>query len=174
MAIWALIFASTCSETEGPLQQSKLVKKHTHARTHAHTHTHTHLTTLCPWLPKSASTRKVKPIWILLKQETVSGSGISWAICKSAPRQTDNHTSTPPLKFFYRPDALLATQPTASKHWRQNTQLNCDKFHNDTNSCLSAYRNMVTDTTVSLKMTSLTISVHNHTTSLYFSQLWLQ
>jgi len=26
-------------------------------------------------------TRKVKPIWILLKQETVSGSGISWTIC---------------------------------------------------------------------------------------------
>ena len=25
-------------------------------------------------------------IWILLKQETVSGNGISWAICKSAPR----------------------------------------------------------------------------------------
>jgi len=23
---------------------------------------------------------------------------------------------TPPLKFFYRPDALPATQPTASKH----------------------------------------------------------
>ena len=32
--------------------------------------------------------------------------------------QTDNHASTPPL-FFYRPDALPATQPTASKHWRQ-------------------------------------------------------
>jgi len=30
--------------------------------------------------------------------------------------QTDNHASTPPLKFFYRPDALPATQPTASKH----------------------------------------------------------
>jgi len=28
--------------------------------------------------------------------------------------QTDNHTSTPP--FFYRPDALSAAQPTASKH----------------------------------------------------------
>ena len=26
-----------------------------------------------------AGTRKVKPVWILLKQETVSGSGISWA-----------------------------------------------------------------------------------------------
>jgi len=29
--------------------------------------------------------------------------------------QTDNHTSTPPLSF-YRPDALHAAQPTASKH----------------------------------------------------------
>jgi len=29
--------------------------------------------------------------------------------------QTDNHASTPPLNF-YRPDALPATQPTASKH----------------------------------------------------------
>jgi len=33
-----------------------------------------------------------------LKQETVSGSGISWAVCKSA-HQTDNHASTPPLFF---------------------------------------------------------------------------
>ena len=29
--------------------------------------------------------------------------------------QTDNHASTPPLSF-YRPDALLAAQPTASKN----------------------------------------------------------
>jgi len=29
--------------------------------------------------------------------------------------QTDNHASTP-LLSFYRPDALPATQPTASKH----------------------------------------------------------
>ena len=59
---------------------------HTHARTHAHTHTHTRLTAPFPGLPGSASTRKVKPIWILLKQETASSSGISWAICKSASR----------------------------------------------------------------------------------------
>ena len=52
-----------------------------------HSHTHTRLTALCPGLPESAGTRKVKPVRIfLLKQETVSGSGISWAICKSAPR----------------------------------------------------------------------------------------
>ena len=36
-------------------------------------------------------------------------------VCTSL--QTDNHASTPPLKVFYRPDALPATQPTASKHW---------------------------------------------------------
>ena len=38
-----------------------------------------------PGLPGWAGTRKLKPIWILSKQETVSGSGISWTICKSAP-----------------------------------------------------------------------------------------
>ena len=43
------------------------------------THIHTRLTALCPGLPRWASTRKVKPIRILLKQETVRGSGISWA-----------------------------------------------------------------------------------------------
>ena len=60
-----------------------------------------------------------KPIWILLEQETVSGSGISWAICKSAPRSRQITTPVPHHSIFYRPDALPAAQPTASKHWRQ-------------------------------------------------------
>ena len=47
-------------------------------------HTHTRLMAVCPRVSGWAGTRKVKPTWILLKQETVSGSGISWAICKSA------------------------------------------------------------------------------------------
>jgi len=34
-------------------------------------------------------------------------------VCTSL--QTNNHASTPPLSF-YRPDALPAAQPTASKH----------------------------------------------------------
>jgi len=42
-------------------------------------HTHHRLTALCPGLPRLAGSRKVKPVWILLTQETVSGSGISWA-----------------------------------------------------------------------------------------------
>ena len=57
--------------------------------------THTHRMALCPGLPGWAGTRKVKPIWILLKQETVSGSGISWAVCKSAPRSRQITTPAP-------------------------------------------------------------------------------
>ena len=34
-------------------------------------------------------------MWILLKQETVSGSGISWAVCKSAPRSRQIATPVP-------------------------------------------------------------------------------
>ena len=52
--------------------------------------THTRLTALCLGLPRSAGTRKVKPIWILLKQEKVSGSGIS----KSAPRTKHKYIFT--------------------------------------------------------------------------------
>ena len=84
--------------------------------------THTHLFNgFFPGLPRWAVTRKVKPIWILLKQETVSGSGISWAICKSAPRSRQITTPAPHHSVFYRPDALPAAQPTVSKHWRQRT-----------------------------------------------------
>jgi len=65
-------------------------------------HTYTHLTALFPGLPRWAGTRKVKPIRILLKQETVSGSGISWAICKSAPhsRQITMPAPHPTTQFF--------------------------------------------------------------------------
>jgi len=49
----------------------------------------------CLELPQWAGTRKVKSIWISLKQETVSGSSISWAICKSAPRPRQITTPAP-------------------------------------------------------------------------------
>ena len=63
-------------------------------------YTHTRLTALFPGLPRLAGTRKVKPIWILLKQETVSGSGISWAICKSAPCSRQITTPSPHHSVF--------------------------------------------------------------------------
>ena len=117
----------------GPVLQLQNLTKHTaHCRrqyqtlecwnSHLHhaltAHTHTRLTALCLWLPRWAGTRKVKPIWILLKQETVSGSGISWAICKSAHRSRQITMPAPHYPVFYRPDALPASQPTVSKHWR--------------------------------------------------------
>ena len=78
--------------------------------------THSRLMALCSRLPGSASTRKAKPIWILLKQETVSGSGISWDICKSAPHSWLITMPASHHSVFYRPEALPATQPTESKH----------------------------------------------------------
>jgi len=54
----------------------------------------------------------------LVEQEIVSGSGIIWAMCKSAPRPRQITTPAPHHLVFYRPDALPATHPTASKHWR--------------------------------------------------------
>ena len=71
--------------TNALLNVTILVNQWTYLHYTIHTYIHTGLTALCPGLPGWASTRKVKPIWILLKQETVGGSGISWAICKSAP-----------------------------------------------------------------------------------------
>ena len=60
----------------------------------------------------------------LLDQETVNGSNISWAICISVPHGPCPRQITMPLPHnpaFYRPDALPATQPTATKHLRQST-----------------------------------------------------
>jgi len=64
-------------------------------------HTHTRLTALCQGLPRSAGTRKVKPIWILLEQEPVSGSCISWDICKSAPHSRQITTPAPHYSSFF-------------------------------------------------------------------------
>ena len=99
---------------------------HTHTRLTAlfqglpgtHTHTHTRLTALFQGLPGWAGTSKVKPMWILLKQETVSGSGIRWDICKSAPHSRQITMPAPHHSVSHRTDAFPAAQPTASKHWR--------------------------------------------------------
>ena len=86
--------------------------------TRRNTGTHIRLMAIFLGLPRWANIRKVKTIWILLKQETVCGSGISWAICKSAPNSRQITTPAPHHSVFYRPDAFPATQPKASKHWR--------------------------------------------------------
>jgi len=64
-------------------------------------------------------------MWILLKQETLSGSSISWAVCKAAPRSRQITTPAPHHSVFYRPDALPAAQLAVSKH--------CFEFNNNNN-----------------------------------------
>ena len=62
---------------------------------HAYTHTYNRFngpfsgTTQVSWYQKGK---------VNLKQETVSGSGMSWAICKAAPRS--RHITTPAPQFF--------------------------------------------------------------------------
>ena len=80
-----------------------------------------------PGLPRCAGTRKIKPLSILLKQETVSGSGISWAICKSAPRSSQITTPAPHQSVFLqagclscRPtDSVIALKQVANVHMSQ-------------------------------------------------------
>ena len=100
--IWSKTADQACENSLSPYlvtgSELQILDVLTTAQNHTHTHTHTRLTALFPGLPGSAGTRKVKPIWTLLKQETESGSGISWAICTLL--QTDNHASTSPLGFL--------------------------------------------------------------------------
>jgi len=65
-----------------------------------------------------------KPMWILLKQETVSGSGISWAICKSAPLSRQITTPAPHHSVFtgrmpFLPPNQQRQSSEGNKHWRQ-------------------------------------------------------
>ena len=69
-----------------------------------HTHPFNSPLSRTTWLSRY---QKGKPIWILLKQETVSGSGISWAICKSAPRSRQITTPEPHHSVFIGQMPLL-------------------------------------------------------------------
>jgi len=83
-----------------------------------HTHTHTH-----PFNGPFSGTTRVSRYQegktnLDFTEARDSGSGISWAICKSAPRSRQTTTPAPHHSVFYRPDAIPAAQPTASMHWR--------------------------------------------------------
>jgi len=89
----------------------------------SNTHTHNHFTALLEYVrdhpgEQVPERQNQETNLDLLEQEIVSGSGIYWAICEVC---TSSQTTMPTShhSVFYRPDALPATQPTASKHWRQ-------------------------------------------------------
>ena len=60
----------------------------------------THLTAILFATTRVSRYQKGKTSLNLLEQEIVSGSDISWDICKTAPRPDRYHTSTPPLSFL--------------------------------------------------------------------------
>ena len=103
---WIIDISPACQIAETPTRQwvssptgkvgIQLAEWNRRTSTVKNTHTHSRLTALCPGLPRWAGTRKVKPVWILLKQETVSGSGsgISWAICSSQVTTPAPHHSS--------------------------------------------------------------------------------
>ena len=76
--------------------------------------------------------QKGNPFWILLEQEMM---GWQWhqldhmqIIC-TTPHFRQITTSVPHHWVFYRPDALPAIQPTASKFWSQKAKLNCTLYY---------------------------------------------
>ena len=106
------------------------------SRSQSVTHTHTIVswlfwtlsgTTQVSWYQKDKK-QEDKTNLDLLEQEIVSGSGISWVICKSAP--WPRHITTPAShhSVLYRPDTLPVAHPTASKHWRHIYQSVNQKF----------------------------------------------
>ena len=90
-------------------------------------HTHTRLTALFLGLPMWAGTRKVKPIGLLLNQEIVSGSDISWAVCTLL--QTDNHASTPPATTQFFTGRMPFLPPNQQRHSTECNALKALKFN---------------------------------------------
>jgi len=75
-------------------------------------------TTQVSWYQKGI-TRKVKPIWIYWSKRQWMAVASAWhqlSIWKSASRRRRTTMPASHHSVFYRPDALPAAQPTASKH----------------------------------------------------------
>jgi len=66
---------------------------------------------------------KIILMWIILKQETVSGSGISWVVCKSAP--CSRHTTTPASHHSVYTGRMPFLSPNQQ---RQRTEGNNDAY----------------------------------------------
>jgi len=100
--------------------KQKVSRYHQKTKWWSYLFTHTRLTALFSGTTRVSRYQKGKTS--LDFTEAVSDSEWQWhqlghmQVCTSL--QTDNDASTSSLKFFNRADALPATQPTASKHWR--------------------------------------------------------
>jgi len=84
------------------LQQPKMFQLVLHMSYNTQTHKHNHFTALLDFVQETWMSwhEKGKTNLDLLEQEVVSGSGISWAISKSAPWPTHNLASITLLSFL--------------------------------------------------------------------------
>ena len=101
-------------------------------------HTHTRLTTLFPGQPGWAGTPKVKPIWILLKQE----SEWQWhqmGICKSAPRSRQITTPAPHHSVFLQA-GCPSCRPTNSVKALKANNLEFNQVKTDVPICVQCVR----------------------------------
>jgi len=111
------------------VHSSKLVNQHIYVCNvcmYTHTHTYNCFTALLYMSGttrvsryQKGKTRKVKTNLDLLEQD--SEWKWQWHLLGYMQVCTSSQTTTPTShhSIFYRPDALPAAQPTASKHWRQ-------------------------------------------------------
>jgi len=81
--------------------------------------------------------QKGKPNWILPKQETVSGSGISWAVCNSAPRSRQKTTPAPHHSVFTGRMPFLP--PNQQRQSTEGMYRKPENIYNDNNDRLTAF-----------------------------------
>jgi len=104
-----------CSDCENRCRNS-LMNSHKYITT-SHLHTHPFNGPLSGTTQVSRYQKgTVQPIWILLRQETVSGTGISWAICKSAPCSRQITMPAPHRSVTYNKTNISSTLPSTKRN----------------------------------------------------------
>ena len=89
--------------------------------THTHTHTHNRFTALFPGPPGWAGAR-IELLDFMMQGKINGGRHTDHPAGRHSIR-TSQCPPPPSPHIFYRPDALPAAQPTASKHWRHWTDV---------------------------------------------------
>jgi len=69
------------------------------------------------------------PFWILLELRVIE-MVVTTVATRRAKFQSKCHHQQTNTQFFYRPDALPVTQPTVSKHSRENQEIRLIKQKN--------------------------------------------
>ena len=89
-------------------------------------------TAFCPGLCRWVGMRRINHsrfYWSTNNGVAVTSAGPYASHCTFL--QTGNHANTSSHKFFYGPDALSGTQPTASKHWKYSAVLEMRHLYSD-------------------------------------------